>query len=44
VKFLCTFEVQYVLLKRNLLQHPVSVKSDMSRDEQASEAAFLKER
>jgi len=30
--------------KRNLLQHPVSEKPDMSRDEWASEAAFLKER
>ena len=44
MKFLCTFEVEYVLSKRSLLEHPVSIKPDMPRDERASEAAFLKER
>ena len=44
VKFLRTFEVEYVLSKRSLLEHPASIKPDMPRDERASEAAFLKER
>ena len=44
VKFLHTFQVEYVLSKRSLLEHPASIKPDMPRDEQASEAAFLKER
>ena len=44
VKFLRTFEVTYVLSKRSQLKQPISIKPDMSRDERASEAAFLKER
>ena len=44
VKFLRTFEVIYVLSKRSQLKQPISIKPDMSRDERASEAAFLKER
>ena len=44
VKFLCTFEVTYVLSKRSQLKQPISIKPDMSRDERASKAAFLKER
>ena len=41
---MCTFEVEYVLSKRSLLEHPAFIKPDMPRDERASEAAFLKER
>ena len=44
VKFLRTFEVTYILSKKGLLQKPISIKPDMSRDERASEAAFLRER
>ena len=44
VKFLRTFEVAYVLSKRSLLEPPITIKPDLSRDERASKAAFLKER
>ena len=44
VKFLHIFEVMYVLSKRIQLHQRISIKPDMSRDERASEAAFLKER